>query len=282
MAGMIENKLFEYSDLAEIERSVHFSALRAFVDKLTMQGIACTTRGTVQSSNLNDQTAWYRHTVHYLRAWEYVRVLEILNIPDGAKVLDVGGAATPLVFFLAAEKGCAVTTVDLRKELVEHSNEVARKMQWKLDAHCMDITEFDSGNTYDFAISMSVLEHMRSHTKQIAVAKMAKHLKPGGTIGISFDFGQIEKLESNASGEVYLPFKSFKEVYEYVVRPSGCSLFGNDRLQDIPLDEPMTVKPQYRNFPLVPFVPPQMALLKRIFFRPLGYTYGTIFLRKPQ
>lgn len=279
---VVENKLFEYTDLVEVERSAHFHALRAFVDKLTCEGIACTTRGTLQSSNLNDPTTWYRHTVHYLRAWEYIRVLDILAIPSGAKVLDVGGAATPIVFYLTSEKDCAVTTVDLQNELVEHTNEVAKRMKWKLGARCMDIAEFDTDQVFDFAISISVLEHMRPQAKQIAIAKMAKHLKPGGAIGISFDFGQIERFESNFSGEVYLPIKSIEEIQEYIVQPSGCHVIGSNRFQQAPLDEPVAVKKQYRHWRFIPFFPPRLSLLRKIFYRPLGYTYGTVFLIKPK
>lgn len=276
---VIENKFFEYSDLTAIKRSTYFSALKSFVDRLTHEGIACTTRGTLRSSNLNDPTTWYRHTVHYLRAWEYVRVLDILQIPDGARVLDVGGTATPILFYLASEKGCHVTTVDLQKELVDHTNEVARRMSWKIKAYCVDISRFDIDEVFDYSISISVLEHMRPQIKQAAVTKMSKHLKRGGLIGISFDFGQIEKYESNFSGEVYLPIKSFEEINKHIIQPSGCELVGKNRLQETPSDRPVTVKTQCRNWRFIPYFPPQLSLLKSMFYRPLGYTYGTIFLK---
>ena len=112
---MHANKLFEFSDLPAVAASPRFHSLKNFVDRLTDQGIACTTRGTLQSTNLNDPTTWYRHTLHYLRAWEYVRILEVLAIPQHAAVLDVGGAATPFLFYLAEELSCRIVTVDLQQ-----------------------------------------------------------------------------------------------------------------------------------------------------------------------
>jgi len=277
---MHANKLFEFSDLPAVAASPRFHSLKNFVDRLTDQGIACTTRGTLQSTNLNDPTTWYRHTLHYLRAWEYVRILEVLAIPQHAAVLDVGGAATPFLFYLAEELSCRIVTVDLQQELVEHTRCIAERRGWDITACCGNIADFTAGMKFDFAISVSVFEHMPAPVKQKAISVMAHGLKEGGLIGLSFDFGQLEKHQANASGATYAPFKSWQEISASVIAPSGCTLLADSFAGHVPADMPVTVKPSCAGWPLIPYFPFRISLLRQLIYRPLGYTFGTVFLKK--
>ncbi|MEO1590765.1 MAG: class I SAM-dependent methyltransferase [Cyanobacteria bacterium J06632_22] len=276
------NKFLQYVDLARVSESEYFSSLRDFIDRLSSENIACTTRGSLKSTNLTDSTKWYRYTMHYMRAWEYVRLLDILDIPEGASVLDVGGAGTPLTFYLAAIKKCQVTTVDLQPELVEHTNAVARQQGWPLQAVCQDFTQYTTDQSFDYAVSLSVIEHMRDEVKAKTTEKMGQLLKPGGKICITFDFGQTTVYEGNASGEVYCQLTSIDAIRDWMIQPSQCDLMGDFGFSRASSDEAVTVRNTFRDLPVIPYFPPDFAPLRQLLYKPLGYTYGSLFMVKPE
>lgn len=275
-----KNKLFQYSDLLQIQESGYLLSLRDFIDYLSELEIACTTRGSLKSTNLNDKSRWYRWTMHYLRAWEYVRLLDILDIPDGASILDVGGAGTPLTFYLAAVKKCRVTTVDLQSELVDHTNTVALQQNWQIQAVCQDFTQYTTDEIFDYAISLSVIEHMRDEVKAKTMEKMGHLLKPDGKIGITFDFGQTTIYEGNDSGEVYCQITSVDAIKNWIIDPSNCKLLGEFSFSEKLAEEAITVKSPFQNLPFLPYFPSDLPLIRQLLYKPLGYTYGSLFMVK--
>jgi SAM-dependent methyltransferase len=126
------------------------------------------------------------------RIWEYAWLYKTLKLSEGGrKVLDLGGSASHLSL-LAALAGCQVTTVDINPEFVRAARECSDALGLKtLDARIGDMRELSSlsAESFDLVVSCSVLEHLSAGDQEIAVREMARVLKPGGMIGLTFDFG---------------------------------------------------------------------------------------------
>ena len=69
------------------------------------------------------------------RLWEYTSLFRVLNgaSPRGLRFLDIGGAGSPLPFFLA-ERGLVGEAVDLQPMLVAVCNHVAAVRKLPLHA----------------------------------------------------------------------------------------------------------------------------------------------------
>lgn len=137
------------------------------------------------------------------RLWEYAWLYRILNLSAGGlRVLDLGGPATHLTL-LAAIAGCDVITLDVNVEFVAAARECARELRLaSLDASVGDMRDLSafSNDSFDVVVSCSVLEHLTGHDQEIALRETARVLKPGGLVGLTFDFGP-----SAAGANVYLP-----------------------------------------------------------------------------
>ena len=106
-----------------------------------------------------------------------VEMLHRLEIPAGARVLDVGcGPGWSTVFL--AEAGCKATGVDI----VPANVEVARRRaeRWGVDAtfEVADAESLNLGREFDAALVMAALHHSRRQAD--FVAGVARHLRPGG------------------------------------------------------------------------------------------------------
>jgi SAM-dependent methyltransferase len=137
------------------------------------------------------------------RLWEYAWLYRTLNLSaGGVSVLDLGGPATHLTI-LSAIAGCRVTTIDINSEFVAAARECARELQIdSLDARVGDMRDLAAfpNDSFDVIVSCSVLEHLTGNDQEIALREMARVLRPGGMVGLTFDFG------SAAPGaNVYLP-----------------------------------------------------------------------------
>ena len=126
------------------------------------------------------------------RLWEYVWLYKALRLGGGGlKVLDLGGPASHLSI-LAALAGCHVTSIDINPDFVRASQECARLLQVSLLNACIgdmrDLSAF-ADETFDVVVSCSVLEHLVAEDQIEALRQMARVLKRGGTIGITFDIG---------------------------------------------------------------------------------------------
>jgi 2-polyprenyl-3-methyl-5-hydroxy-6-metoxy-1,4-benzoquinol methylase len=137
------------------------------------------------------------------RLWEYFWLYRTLNLSaGGVRVLDLGGPATHLTL-LAALAGCRVTTLDINAQFVTAAQECARELQMaSLDARVGDMRDLSAfpNETFDVVVSCSVLEHLTGDDQETALREMARVLRPGGLIGLTFDFGP-----SAAGANVYLP-----------------------------------------------------------------------------
>jgi len=121
--------------------------------------------------------------------WEIYWVLK--NCPalhKDMKLLDAGGASSLFTCYLAS-LGHEVHSIDLNPVLIENGNKTARKMGWNLHSYHMNMKHLDFPNGYfDHAFSICVFEHLALDLKHKALSELARCLKPGGTLSITFDF----------------------------------------------------------------------------------------------
>jgi SAM-dependent methyltransferase len=126
------------------------------------------------------------------RIWEYVWLYKTLNLSTGGRrVLDLGGPASHLSV-LAALAGCQVTSFDVNPAIVQAARECAGALGLdNLDARAGDMRDLSAlpSDSVDAVMSSSVLEHLTAADQEIALREMARVLKPGGMIGLTFDFG---------------------------------------------------------------------------------------------
>src|SRR5690606_17676105 len=115
----------------------------------------------------------------------------IRNFPalkPGMKVLDAGGTSSLFSCYLAS-KGVEVHSIDINPQLIDTANKIGKKMGWGMHAYAMDAQalKFDEG-FFDHAFSICVFEHLDFYIKQRALVEFHRTLKPGGHVGITFDY----------------------------------------------------------------------------------------------
>ncbi|MBM5804860.1 MAG: class I SAM-dependent methyltransferase [Candidatus Verstraetearchaeota archaeon] len=230
------NKPFEPEDMRYVEESPNAQGLKETVDELTAKKLKTTAAGDLRYSNLNEKVK-YQYTLHPMRLWEYTRIFEICNIQQGMRVLDGGGASSPIVFY-CGKKRVDITTLDLQGSLIEDNKKVAKEMGWEtITTIKRDMTETGFlDNYFDAVFSVSVFEHLPNEIKIKGIKEFARILRPGGIIGLTFDFGRSVKGRStydyNNYEQLHTPIRDVEEIYEFFIRPSGLKLYGNQDLTD--------------------------------------------------
>ena len=110
-------------------------------------------------------------------------------IGPGSKVLDAGGTASLFSCYLAST-GAEVHSIDLNPRLVEAGRTISRSMGWNLHSYAMNMRglEFPDAS-FDHAFSICVFEHLEFELRQVALAEIARVLRPGGMLCLTFDYG---------------------------------------------------------------------------------------------
>lgn len=110
------------------------------------------------------------------------------EIGPGVRVLDAGGTASLFSCYLAST-GAEVHSVDLNPKLVDAGRRIAKGMRWNLHSYAMNMKalEFPDG-FFDHAFSICVFEHLHFDLRRQALAEIARCLKPGGMICLTFDY----------------------------------------------------------------------------------------------
>ena len=106
-------------------------------------------------------------------------------------VLDLGGPASHLTI-LAALAGNRVVSADINPEIVEAGRRCANLVGLSsLDARVLDMRELPDlrEESFDVILSCSVLEHLTAADQERSLRRMAHLLRPGGRIGLTFDYG---------------------------------------------------------------------------------------------
>jgi SAM-dependent methyltransferase/polysaccharide pyruvyl transferase WcaK-like protein len=122
------------------------------------------------------------------KVWEYPWLwFNGLSSVDwaGARVVDLGSELSPMPWFLAS-LGASVTIVESDGGLVQAWERVRARTGLAVDWRIVEDESLPFGDaTFDVAASFSVIEHQRD--KQRAVSEVARVLKPGGLLAVSFD-----------------------------------------------------------------------------------------------
>ncbi len=168
------------------------------------------------------------------KLWENSWILAHSGVRAGDKVLDIGGASTAFMFYLAS-LGCCVKVIDNDWSccgMIYNTEYVARKMGWDIKVFDRDIAEpipF-TDNSFDRVFSICTLEHLSSSVRRGMMHEVARVLKPGGIAGFTIDYDQHRKVLVVDRG---LRFGYRQKLFEEIINPSGLSLYGNDELLDM-------------------------------------------------
>lgn len=123
--------------------------------------------------------------------WEIYWVLRYMRprLHSGMRLLDAGGASSLFTCYMAS-KGYELHSVDLNERLLANGDAVAKRMGWcGMHSYCMDMRKIDFPDEYfDHAFSICVFEHLDYDVKQAALAEIARCLKPGGILSLTFDY----------------------------------------------------------------------------------------------
>jgi SAM-dependent methyltransferase len=111
------------------------------------------------------------------------------TLSPGSRCLEAGGTASLFGYHLASQ-GSEIRSVNSDRQLVAAGDEVARAMNWNLHNHTMDVTDLEFDNAhFDHAYSIGDLVHRDADGRQRALSEIARVLKPGGMLSLTFDFG---------------------------------------------------------------------------------------------
>lgn len=168
------------------------------------------------------------------RLWEYMWLFKALGLGKGrAKILDLGGPATHLTI-LAALAGCSVTSIDINPDFVRSAQgcaEVLGLPSFESRVGDMrDLSDFDD-ESFDVVLSCSVLEHLTAKDQESALEEMARVLRRGGLIGLTFDYGPPAPGANEYLPPPHDPPGSAAEATRRYVR-GGLQLVGNPFVED--------------------------------------------------
>ena len=122
-----------------------------------------------------------------------------LDLPKGAKVLDIGSGLGGAAFMLADQCGAEVHGVDLAGEMIAIAQERAEKQAYPVTFALGDIRElsFEEG-TFDLIWSRDALLHIPE--KRELFEKVLTWLKPGGEVMFS-DYSQAPNPKTDGFKE---------------------------------------------------------------------------------
>lgn len=153
---------------------------------------------------------------------------------SSARILDAGGTASLFSYHLAS-LGWETHSVDTNEKLTAAGDETARTMNWNLRSHCMDITDLSFSDAYfDHAYSICVMEHMDVDCRQRALNEIARVLKPGGILSLTFDYG-APGVSLTGTGPNYNPrnlIRTLDDVHRHFLSSEFFEPVGNTRFFD--------------------------------------------------
>ena len=99
-------------------------------------------------------------------------------LPTGGHVLDLGcGAGQPIAAWFIAE-GFRVTGIDFAEAMLD----IARSRWPDGDWRQGDMRDFELGQTFDGLIAWNSFFHLTQDEQTACIARMARHLRPGGSL----------------------------------------------------------------------------------------------------
>ena len=182
-------RFFRYSDLDEDSLKIEFKKEFEYVE------MATNIKDAHNHGELNLANATFSNLYHFTRRYEYVffsKYIENLSTKNSnISIIDVGCGVSyaPYAFSKLLKNYTAIDKVDLSLFYKKLSKDI------KFFQHDIVKQPFEIGN-FDLAISISVLEHIPTKDRHIAIENIYKSLKKGGTFAITFDID----LESSGGG----------------------------------------------------------------------------------
>jgi len=249
------NTTLDYADLARPDVAPTARSIRRWTWRWLLSGNRLGVNGSVKRR-------WYirRHKMwEYSRGLAYTHTSQPMRAPGTTfTVLDVGGAMTAPVFYLASQ-GDHVVCLDIDTPMTNEMNAHAQRRGLKIDARTTNLGEEnpspeqlglpDGCGGFDRVYCFCVIEHIPPPQQQRVAERMATLLKPGGLMCLTFDFGEHAPTEA--------PLHSLAHV-QAIREAIGLPLLGNQTFDD-----------NGKRFPLNRKHPDAQ------------YTFGSMFFSKP-
>jgi SAM-dependent methyltransferase len=219
------NKTLAYEDLADPAIAPTYRDLRGFVWRWFLRGHRLGVNGKVRR----------RVRVRPQKMWEYSRALALTGAsrvgrpPGPLKILDVGGAMTLPVFYLG-DAGDRVVSLDIDRALVDETNRTAARARLDVRALALNLVneepsaaDLGAPDGFDRVYCLCVIEHIVPPGQQAVASRMAKLLRPGGQMAVTFDYGENARSEAPMEGP---------GAVEELRRAIGLPLLGNNDFRD--------------------------------------------------
>ena len=168
------------------------------------------------------------------RLWEYTWIYKCLQLSGGGlRILDIGGPSTHLSV-LAALAGNSVTSIDVNPEFVQWADDVSRFLNissYRASvADGRDLCDFNP-ESFDAVICCSVLEHLTAADQRVLISEATRVLRPGGLIGLTFDYGPAAPGANEHLPPPHEPPPSAAEAFKRY-RVEGLEVLGNEDLDE--------------------------------------------------
>jgi SAM-dependent methyltransferase len=223
---IVHNKTLAFEDLDASAFRPTVKALRRWVRGWFLRGHRLGVNGQARR----------RLKVRDQKMWEYARALALTELSGPARepgarfrVLDVGGAMTLPVFYLG-DLGDSVVSLDIDRALVDETNARAARARIDVAAHALNLVERDPSpeelgapDGFDCVLCLCVIEHIVPPGQHRVAERMAKLLRPGGLMALTFDYG------ANARSEAPMPGIESVHALRAAV---GLPLLGNETFED--------------------------------------------------
>ena len=234
-----------------------YGTLPNFTESETEKGVGIANRGSdytpLPDMADDSRLPWYLY-------WEIFWVMQHgQQVKSGDRVLDAGGTSSLFSCYLAS-LGIEVHSIDLNERIIANGNALAKAMNWNMHSYLMNMGHLDFPDSFfDHAYSICVFEHLDHKTKMSSLEEIARCLKPGGVLSITFDY-------RNPAPNVYgygpdireeNQLKTKDDIKRAFLSTEHFELLRNQEFHDN--GQSYLVHPKFGNFP---------------------YTFGAIFLRK--
>lgn len=122
-----------------------------------------------------------------MRLWEYSQVIMESGVDCRMRVLDAGGSGSVLSYYLAAES-CDVFTIDISHAKVRDASMLSNHLGLDMTHLAQSITDIGFTDAYfDGVFCICVIEHLARDQQPLALAELARVLRPGGVLSLTFD-----------------------------------------------------------------------------------------------
>lgn len=125
------------------------------------------------------QPLWYNRFFDHFTNLYFQRMLDLCGEIKGKSILDIGCGGGRWSERLA-DKGAMVTGIDLGKEVIDRNNEILGD-KCKFMGMSADNLSFPD-ETFDMAVTVTVLQHMPYAVQENAVKEIARVVKPRGKV----------------------------------------------------------------------------------------------------